>query len=695
MKTLLITNKIVQSQTFICSRLHKSWLFEIKNDARKENHDFLKESDDFKIIKSQEEYKNFDFKRFAADHIFVVPELMWENDGVNEGYSVARELITHTFKSEFIQLVFLSVLERSTLAKSVDTRNRSFVEAFPHVCLVDENPDIKFEYYSNIHYNLIKNLAISDHGRIQKLGHEMNSFNANILNDKISIEINKAQLVKELEELSLFQAWVPAETNILDFISKVNLATKKSDLEKIGKVISDVISDVTLKLPKDNFDKTPEIKQKKEFKILVVEDEATYREYFLKVLSAFYNGVYPDEKNEYLSEKGKKSFNIRDAKEIIAANAKKYQIFLLDLLYKDQDGNWLNFNGLDLFKLIIEKNRYAVVRIITSLPRGIVAKVVETIYNNTSKPNTDQVFTKKYGYEALKDSIIDSIDNMNEECEQNEQIKKLLWPIPKNGIFGAPGISELMMSLLTDRKSEYEEHKDQALDFFDLFTKNQLTKETRNWNKGILGKGTSFSKPTEKFFLEKFTNIMVYRLISIEFSLESDMQRINFDTFLEKIEICSKISGINNEFFYSLGFSRGDEGKNDDYYHMSFSSFLPHESLFIEQKTREKYENSFVKDYPNLQDWVKTNLIAFDYLKLIWNNLRLNFDWYKRNFDIETLTIAQLQAFFAHIYMLSTDTLFIKVFKKLGNAIINKYVESELKNFPELKYQIELVLNKI
>lgn len=607
------------------------------NQKKDDKNPFKSENESFKIVTSKEQYISLDFNTFKPEIIFVVPELLWENDSVNEGYTIARELITVTLKSEFIQLVFLSVMDRSALAALVETRNRSFVESFPHVCLLDDKPEVKFKYYSIVHFNLIKKLAISDHGRLLKINHEMTSVNANILSDKIEIEHIKAQMIKELEELTLFQSWIPNEISIPYLIDRACHTNEKTELEKIGKEISTIISDISLKLPKDSSEKSLEQKQKKDYKIFIVEDEIEYREYIYKVLSPFYNSVYPNLNNKYLSEKGEKDFDIQNAIEIIAANAKEYKVFLLDLLYKDKNGNWLNFNGLDLYDLIIDKNRYAVIRIITSLPRGIVAKVVESIFKNNSKPNTDQVFPKKYGYEALKDSIIDSIDNINEECLKKAELKNVWTSFPKDGAFKWPGIEDFMNELLTigidDKK--YPDIVKIAEDLFDSYIKGDLKTHSTSWNKGEIPNTNADSRlnydeiKIKIYIKKKLVSIMVHRLIVINEALKSNESIIKYPDFIQILTNITNRKKLNDNYFYtSLGFHGSSKDKpvdiNDKSFKLDLINLFPHEYKFVKKVISEKNQQSGSK-LSEADMRVIKKVFAINSVKDNWNQLQLDF----------------------------------------------------------------------
>lgn len=697
MKVLLITNNIANSNAILSSSIKIAWqnyILEDKRRAKNRNKSILDLSKELKTLDSKDKFTEFkEHNAFTPNVVFIVPELLWENDQVNEGYDVARELITHIYKGEFIQFVFLSVLDRAFLKTAVDIRNRYFVEAFPHYCLLDNDLNLKFDYYTVTHYNLIKYLAISDNGRLQKIGHEMSSVKANIQNSKNNIEQNKEDLLKQLDELTLFQAW--SNKSIREEINKVKNIQSEYDLIKSEYLIEEIIDEINIKMPNYSADRNVALRNKSSYKILAVEDEVGYREFFFEILSKYYDSVYPDLDDNYFVDGTKHNFSISCVPELISKYGKKFNIFFLDLLYKDAYGNWLNFNGLDLYQLIKKVNPHAVIRIITSLPRGIVGKVVELIINSEGKPFTDQIFTKKYGFEALKDSIIDSIEVINSECKEKEKVKNQLIPMPKTGIFDQPGISDLMNTLLSTRLNEFKERELIAINLYNLYLESKLSLNTEKWNKGILGKGTSFSNPAEAFFLKKIVNVMVYRLITIDITLLNPDNRVHFDVFKDTISRFSRITGVDNPFFYSIGFSRNEQQSNK-YFSPQLTNLLPHESLIVEARMSEKNQNLLLTNYPQLSRWVEESILNYDYLGKIWKALKISkFDWFKRTFDKKTITISQLITFFAHLYANYTDPQLAKVFYRVIECCENlpKAAEEELKNLSDLQMQIDLFTN--
>jgi hypothetical protein len=598
MKTLLITNEIDSSQKSISCKLQQAWNKTIQKDSRKNSLNFITENDDFKIISKKEQFETFNNQSFIPNLIFIVPELMWENDDVNEGYYIARELITHIYKSNYIQVIFLSVLDRKSLFKIVDIQNKGFVESFPHICLLDNNVQIKFDYYSSVHYKLIKHLGISDDGRLQKVGHEMNSVKANIQKSNIIDEKNKVDLLSQLEELSLFQAWT--NKNIPEIIKQVKDTDDNNVLVLMVQAIDSILEEIDLKFTKTAEGRNePTLKIKSNYKVFIIEDNIEHRSDLYNIFSNFYQEVYPDKNNKYLVDGKIKDFSITEAKDLIRLHGKNYQIFLLDLLYKDEQDHWLNFNGLDLYQLIRKVNPYAAIRIVTSLPRGIVSKVVEVILRDSEKPNTDQIFTKKYGFEALKDSIIESIDSINKECLEKEKSKTVLAPFPKTGIFDWTGIPELMHALMHDRKDEYSRHRAITESIFNKYLKGMLDKTTSNWNKGELPKPAMKSKITDSYFLGKLSGIMTHRLIAINKALKDEDFKVRYEDYIDIIKNISNISQINKGYFQTkLGFN-GSENKEQAKENASFQiatkNLFPEELNYITSLLSEREKESSTK----------------------------------------------------------------------------------------------------
>lgn len=636
MKTLLITNPNQKTKNYIQEVLRASWNCEMQKDKRKRDKDFLKESDYFRIIDSESKYRSLD-SGFIPDLIVVVPELNWNNDDVNEGYDKAKDLALNTYKAQTLQFVFLSVLERSSLLKIVESRNKSLVEAFPHECLLNNSTCIQFEYYSNVHYWLIKHLAISLEGKLQKVSHEMDSLKENIKKNTQQVEVNKIDLISKLEELSLFQQWT--EKKIVDKIFEIKNATSNADLVNASREIEIIIDEINLKLSlKDN--KQEQISRiKSNYKVLVIEDDNNYRSFFIHLLSKFYNDVSPDANNKILRDKDAKVFSIINAKETIIAIGKKYNIFFLDLFYKDDSGGWLNFNGLDLYLLIKKVNPFAVIRLVTSLPRGIVAKLVSAILIDTYKPNSDEVYTKKYGYDALRDSIVESIEKLNEECSNKGKLKSAWAPFPKEGFFKGENINNLMHEMMFGQKKEFDLIAENALGLFNKYKDNQLTLNTSDWGTGSLPSPKMKNSCTDDYFKKRLPNILVHRLIALDEALKSSDYRINYGSYRSIMSNISKLSSPDKGYFQTkLGFNGTEYSKEVDrnvhYFQIELINLFPYENQFLATKLKEMSNlllDKQLKDINSELDELFKKILKGEDATLyeIWEDLKLNFNPYK------------------------------------------------------------------
>jgi hypothetical protein len=650
MKAILFTNNIEQSNTFIIKQLQKEWNISLLNDRRRgnnykiRNEFFSLENKDFRIIDSKVKYTDLkEDKRFIPDAIFIVSELMWENHDINMGYNVARELITHIYKSQFIQFVFFSILQRNILASILDIQNKNFVQVFPHIWLLEHEPQIRFTYYSEVHYKLIKNLAMSSHGRLQLIGHEMSSISTNIKQKETSISQAKNMLLNVIAELTLFKAWTTGN-EIQKTIDAIGGITNEKEIIFVTKKVEQLIEKLSFKVTNhesENF--LVKSNNKSNYRVFVFEDQANYRNFFNKTLSHFYDNVYPDTNNLYKVGSNEFIFTIEQARRIIRKHGKEFNIYFLDLLFKDASGNWLNFNGLDLFQLIRQVNPYAVIRIITSLPRGIVSKMVEVILNDSEKPGTDQVFTKKYGFDALRDNILESIEKINKECDSKIRLSTIIKPFPKEGPFNWHGIPDLMDELMFKNSEEFNLIKSKAENIFQLYNEGQLNRNTSEWNAGELPspKMKTKSKDLKIYIKSKLVNIMAHRLIAINEAIKNDNNKIYTVEYQEHvIGGITNVETVNKGYFNKLGFSYEGRKKNyrghnyiheNDFLTLRLESLFPHEKKFITEKLKSKSnldENILMRDFNlELHNWFKRlfeDLVTYEN----WEELNLYFNPY-------------------------------------------------------------------
>jgi len=297
------------------------------------------------------------------------------------------------------------------------------------------------------------------------------------------------------------------------------------------------------------------------------------------------------------------------------------------------------------------------------LPRGIVAKVVESILEKNSKPNTDQVFTKKYGYEALKDSIIDSIDNINEECVQKTKLKNVWSPFPKKGVFLWPGIEDLMVELLTigiDGK-KYSDIVETVESFFNSYVNKELMKQTINWNKGEIpntnaDKRLDYNEIKIKSYIkEKLVCIMVHRLIVMNEALKNKDYNIKYPDLIDILKrITNRTTLIDNYFYTSLGLQGTSNDKSreidDKSFKLDFINLFPHEYKFVKKVISvKKQENG--NQLSEVDKKVIKKVFAINSIIDNWNKLNLDF-----NIDSENLTQNEFIRFLTSIEANSNES---------------------------------------
>ncbi|NVO03157.1 MAG: hypothetical protein HXX09_10710 [Bacteroidetes bacterium] len=673
MRTLLICNNIKTSIDFISNKIKNDWIKTAEADKRKSQDINISSNKYFEIISEKSIYENFNFEKFNPEIIFIVPEINWERNGLNDGYKIALDILTDKLKNQFFQLVFLSVIDYENLFKNSEKDDRPLIEVFPHFDLLDNKATIGFDNYSEIHFKLIKLLVVSSKGRILRVEHDIGKYHSNFSGkDSEGHQNIKLDLFRQIDELSLFQVWTTQSMSEL-----YNELENSRDLKEINAVfykIGNCINEIKTNLPNE---KSVENK-KSDFNVLIIEDDERYRNLFSEIFSQFYHVVNPNLKGEiemfpqYVEKANSKivGFDINDAIDIISTQAKKYQIIILDLLYKRKNGSWLPFNGLDLYLLVRRINPHAAIRLITSLPREVVGKIIKTTIQEEIP--LSHVFTKKVGYEELKNNIEDRIDEINLECRKKEKSKSVYSHFPKAGVFNWPSIPGLMNDLMNSRQKVYYEARKQSMELFELYRQKQLTIETKNWKKGELPSLQKKNSVEQGYFLDKLPKILTHRLIAIDQACKHPEFKIMTQEYLDILKYFTNISAINKSYFTSkLGFNGTDYDVIDpqyNYFQISFENLFPEEINIIINELSKNKEDLLLKDFNNDLYLFFSNILCDLKTYENWDELKLDFNPYIDKSYIDNkgeITLSQI----------SKDL----TFKKLENfllSLINNYSNS-------------------
>lgn len=624
MKTLLITCNLKSTIDFLKTKLQKG--YDDLNKGKNLKQIFDNKSWNIKMISSFIDYEQFNFKDFEPDNVFIVPELNWEKQGVNDGYKIAKDLLINKIPKSYFQLAFISILKQDQLVKFVDNEFKSISSSFTHFDLLNDEDVIHFNFYSNVHFNLIKSLLISDSGKLDFFIHQysskLNDIEVGVHNDIGKLKMDIKEFVNELE---LFNDLISAD-------DKHTLKTMSIN-EIDNQQLKDSMSFVKTVFDKIKFyqNNSNQLQSSNDFKIskskyqvLIIDDEEKFRKVFVDSFSELFEVVVANDENN--------KFSIETAKEFIKENAKKFNVFILDLLY-EKDRLVLNFNGLDLYNIIKKKNPYSTIRIITSLPRDIISKLIA---KNLKDPIPfSHIFTKTKGIENLKSIIIDRSDEIIEECKINEKKKSMWQPFPKFGIFIIDMIPTYLFNLFYETPKEFQKIVDKSKENYTFFTQEGSFKTLSDWD-GELNSPKDMKGITLEKFNSKLPTILTFRLLAFSFYNKDDEKIIiSVDKWKEILSNISKLTPVDftKDFTTKLGLGmvgvKLRKTTTEKTYQIEVKNLFPHEIEFIRNikydseqsySCLNKDQSEFFKTFI-----IKESMILFD----VWKYLKLDFNPYK------------------------------------------------------------------
>jgi len=601
---------------------------------------------ELQVISSWPDYQAYDFKGSRPELILIQPELDWPETGRSNygGYQVAYELITRHLEDHFFNLQFISSLSRSMLAGLAKPRHKSLVDAFFHLHTLEEAPRPQEDSrYSPLHFSLMKALLTEDINRLNYVAHQVESIKGRLSAANIDRPRIAADIAEQLSELEMFNA-----------VATGKLAELGSALKK-GKTAEDffqIINELQLRIEYVRIDLTGRAAAdagkaaKSSYKVVIIEDEPHYRAGLSEIFRAFYHEVYPGSAAEI------ERFEISAARELISQRSDT-DVFILDLLYKDQEKHWLTFNGLDLYQQIQQACPYAAIRIISNLPGNIVAGISTLLRNPVP---LSHVIPKQGTMEDLRQAILERVREINYECAENEKKKSLFKPIPDIGVFSWPGVRNFMYYLITKRPEDFASYQERAFMLLREHQNKKLHLHTDGWKKGQLIKPEKKSSITNQYVEDRLTVIFTHRLIVISEALKNEAHVIDKQDFTSSVlsRICS-ISNFDKLYFYKTGLhQKWHEDEERKGYQVQLTRLFPHEYQLLHEhhlKTGQLTRQRKLSRYPQLYSWVK-GFLSRPAIIRHWTLLELDFSPYAadpgaaepQNID-HNLTIGQLESY--------------------------------------------------
>lgn len=680
-KIFIFCNK--HSSVFIKSLVSKAWTrYSVADGRRSSDYKDTEqiceslEKDrycDMTIVDNYQKYIGLDFAEIikinpqshqAADKIFffIIPELFWKTGNIDEGYEYALDIITNKLNkgNNILQLRFLSILPYKTLVDRSRPSLKRLVESFPYFDLLVDQARIcesSFIEYTSTHYQLIKKLAISDAGYINYLLHEIGN---TITSPNPSVQ-NDNNLLNSITGLKYLN------NDIQDLCASYTFESRVDVFNNFKRILNDLLLNYYT-------DPTTRSFSKFQHKVMIVEDDRIYRQFLKTELQKFFVTVdtIEQEQNEEFSDSLKENlFNVTE----------KYDIVFLDLMFKNENGNWADYSGLDLYKTIKARNHYCVTPIITSLPRAVVASLIQEVDEKGIPYHL--LLSKANGKDFFLLDLKDKLSDIVKTCRDNQKRRTMFQPIPKEGIFKlAPGI---MQVLINERIKEYETIVANSFRFFNLYKQSKLNVNTSDWDSGKLP-APHMLKPeklNESYLSQKLTSILTHRLIVIDYALNFSSDNIviksRYESYVMK-DICNQSLFDKAYLTSKLGFSVSVSKQETPGYIIAFQDLFTHEYDYIlkQELKKNSSENSV-----NLKEWF-IDLFCNMEIYENWEALELDFYPYINTSDIDNngfiksgnliseLSIDHIIKFLNAVQVDKIDSYVIKIYEVVDRFLVDK-----------------------
>lgn len=452
----------------------------------------------------------------SGDHrerqVFMVPE-DWEEGSVDKGYEMARELLNTVGAKKSFNLYFVSMFKQEQLLKMVSNENKIMVRTFPHLWLLGDAVTLKPEAYSPLHFKLIRDIAVSNKGRLAAIRHEVK----NIVRKGMAVQNlpeqsqkHKNHILGILNDLdcAIYHTCYPeCKEKLAEFRKRAEKVTTAASAEEMEKAADELQSDIYRLIDKIegrllNGEDPKKNTDKEDYRVLIIDDNPDQRKELFDFFSKHYKSVSCNDMDEILSSEEMQQwktqmdadfpgeafsdtvlrFTLKDTTQTLQwldppkksnddekpYNIQKFDLVILDLLFMNQTTSiWQPLDGLDLLCSIRNNSPFSTVRIITSLPRNEISTIL-------GKEEIDlpmnHIFTKGNGWLQLEGCLYDRLDEINLECKKNLSLKRDSENLvmPTNGeFFNKPSVWSYVLQLRKTinpdtGKSKFEEAFEEA-----------------------------------------------------------------------------------------------------------------------------------------------------------------------------------------------------------------------------------------
>lgn len=544
-----------------------------------------------KFISSREEFNNSRtlFSNLMSGnpdrYLIACPELLWGAESpIDEGYKItANELVEHR---SLIQIRMLSVLPHRRLKDKVSSGFKSFVDSFPHINLMQDEGVILSalsQDYSVARFSMMKSVLVEEGGYLDYLAHELsrckNSNNGDLQEAQILIDIVHGLVAQSFGSMPIIESGNVTKENMKPKIDEAIKAVNKLS----GRGSSQIGNDLKVLLIEDNKNERAEIVKK-------IQDRHLFRS-----VDAV-EGSGPEFLRQLMTK-----LDLNDEEF-------NYDLVLLDLLFSDADGQWLNLCGFDVLKMMRERHPYVTVAILSALPRNRIVSMRRKILPHEEVPYS-LLLSKKDGIDPLVADLSYKLEDIvhmvgDKAAKKNHEGNVKL---PSNGMFNRDEIRRglYLRFLDPERHCEFQKMVEDAFNFVVYPTEGleAIAGKVRDLE-GIQNQA-SRKISSDDFWNEKLATVLKYRLclITIEKNTSRPISEYDFHPKNHATTLC----GFN--------MSKG---------RVLLNNLFPHEINYLYELEHKKYDEPLDEEQKNWLRPILEDTKVFGNIPILGNEVLNN-----------------------------------------------------------------------
>ncbi len=496
-------------------------------------------------------------KKKNLTSVLILAELTWEHKKHAQfyGYDLALSLIEGEITAD---LAFFSFLDRQQLIHMTSTAG-ILCPIFPHHRLPMSETDyfkLNIPPISPVKWKFIRRYVLEKSGMIDKLVHDIRHLT----------EHSTSKDIRDM--LTVFERYRSIlSEEILDYIGEFFPKMLK-DKHLVPIVVEDIVS--MLALHKSSFPSETDAElEDSPYRMMIVEDRDDILDKLEEGFSNFFQvETFPG---------GEKAI------EALAEDPSRYNVCIIDLELKDEQGFWQSVHGIDLLEAA-SKIPHLVTYILTSYSKRAVSTIKRLIQSELRRDipviykTPDRIIPDYLSYADLAREFIEKIEDNIDALRG-----------PKLGIWKSNGLLAIYHQISTPALWET------VFQAVDSFIKSQ---DLNDRNARVIP--TTFPQLKTKKFTEKhLRTLLMHRLICLY--LQKKEGKIDFDNGLRRMSgFNGDIRGNLSQYFNSyLGLSKSLDEKEEGIVYVEEKGLFEEEIQWLDNK------------FPDLKQWQYPELVEF------------------------------------------------------------------------------------